>query len=1002
MPQQLAVLTLVPFLLAGILVLIRGHVHLAQPLVIGTLTAIIGLVFLLFCTYLPTVIEGEAIAFSFPWVEALNLEFTLRLDGLGLLFALVVTGIGTVVTFYAGYYLQDSLHSDHDDAHEEQHDQPQIESDDHVDEVRTEAAEPLTPLARFYPFFFAFMGAMLLLVLADNVITLFIAWELTSITSFMLIGFNGSDDANARIGSLRALFITGAGGLALFAGLILAAYASDTYTLSEIIANDTLRSSPYYTAVTVLLMLGAFTKSAQFPFHFWLPGAMSAPTPASAYLHSATMVKAGIYLLLRFYPALGDTALWLHVLMGIGLITMFIGALFALRQRDLKGLLAYSTVSMLGAMVAMIGLPEGHGLEAVTVTILAHALYKATLFLLTGTIDHATGTRSLNHLGGLRERMPQMLIIAVVVSASMAGVIPLLGFISKEALLYAVFPEAPLTWLPLAVIWISSVFTVAAAFIYVWDVFIRPAPDPHVFDHYHEPPAPIHWGPAVLAVATVLGGLLFDPVVAPMIEMVTGEYVSLHLLPEGGLANTTFQLSLAALGVGFVLFMLRRFWLALPDFPFPRGADLYFSFLKILDRIGDSLLRIQTGRTRHYLIGIFSGVGVFIILTNFASGDILHFSNLSFNFTNVGTDILRISVLVLALGSALATTIFRNHLLAALSMGVMGYSIGVIFLLVPAPDVALVQILVETLGTVLIILMIARISQRRRKEMIAMTLRNRVGIIRDIIVSSAIGIAVMLFALSAISNRPETFNYSTPIALWHIQNTYSSLEITDVVGGIVTDFRGMDTLLEITVFMVASLGVLTILTLPKTRELINWAPLASVPNAQMLPRHRSFEEEDLGALQGERVQSRLSTPLTRAAAKLFLPFALLIALAQILYGGTAPGDGFTAGIVVGLVIASWYVIFGYFEARELLGWVRPGRFIIFGLTLAFVNALLPLLFGEPFLHAVDFGDAPAGLHLSSTLLFEVGIFFTVLGGASTIMEAIAHPREFEKEFYGDE
>ncbi len=1001
MPQLLAGLTLIPFLLAGLLTLIRGRFRLEPPGVLWLLTGVTGTLFLLFASMLPPVIAGESIIFSLPWVEQLHLEFALRLDGLSLLFALVVTGIGTVVTLYAGYYLRDSLHPAHDDLHDHPDtDLPQIESDDHVAEERHEEAEPVTPLGRFYPLFFAFMGAMLLLVLADNVITLFIAWELTSITSFLLIGFNGSDDVNARIGALRALLITSAGGLALFAGLIIAGDVSGTYSLSGMIAGDALRDSPLYAAVAVLLMLGAFTKSAQFPFHFWLPGAMSAPTPASAYLHSATMVKAGIYLLMRFYPALGDTALWLHGLMGVGLVTMFVGALFALRQRDLKGLLAYSTVSMLGALVAMIGLPHGHGLEAAVVTILAHALYKATLFLLTGTIDHATGTRSLDKLGGLRERMPGMLAIAVVVAASMAGLFPLPGFISKEALLYAVMPDEPLTLVPLVVVWISSVFTVIVALIYVWDVFIRPAPDPHLYDHYHQPPAPIQWGPAALAGASVIGGLLVEPLVVPLVEMVTHEHSGLHLLPEGGLSNRAFQLSLAALAVGLVIFLARRVWLALPDFPLPRGASVYASILRLSDGIGDLVLRLQDGRLRHYLIAIMSGVGVFIILTNFMSGSIVHFSNLTFTFNNPGTDLLQIAMLTLAIGAALATILFRNHLLAALSMGVMGYSIGVIFLLVPAPDVALVQILVETMGTVLIMLMIGRISQRRREEMIKTAMKNRAGVIRDVIVSGAIGTAVLLFALSAITNRPQMLSDSPPIALWHIQNTYGELGITDVVGGIVTDFRGMDTLFEITVFTVASLGVLTLLTMPKSRELINWAPLSKMPNAPLL-RRRSFAEEG-GALQDERAQSRLSTPLTRTGARLIMPFAILVALAHILYGGVAPGDGFTAGVVLGLVIASWYVVFGYFETRETLGWLRPGRFIVIGLLLAFGNALLPLLTGQNFLRALDFGSAPADLHLSSTLLFEFGIFFTVLGGVSTIMEAIAHPREFEKELLGDE
>lgn len=957
----LAIMTSAPFMLA--LVAMLPNVRHFQITLTWFLTGVMGLLFVLFLAFIPQVAEG-AVIFQVAWVEALGLNFTLYLDGLSLLFALLVTGIGTAVVVYTGYYFDDG-----DSA------------------------------ARFYTRLLAFVGAMLALVLAGNVLTLFIAWELTSILSFLLISFYGDKDEAARIGAIRALVITGGGGLALLVGLLLLATAAGSPEFGVILTTANLQDHAWYNGIALLIMLACFTKSAQFPFHFWLPGAMSAPSPASAFLHSATMVKAGVYLLLRMLPVLGDTPLWLNMLMGVGLTTMFIGGFFALRQRDLKALLAYSTISSLGGLVALIGLPEAHGLKAALIGVTAHALYKATLFLLTGTIEHATGTRSLNALGGLRQHMPGGAIIAGVVSLSMLGVPPLLGYLAKETLLDAMLPNAPLTLLPIVIVFAGSVFTGIVALLFLWEVFLRPLPaNSHLFDHYHAPSIGLQLGPALMAGASLLLGITLNQTIVPLVNLSLEQDVSLYLIPPDGLANRAFQLSLLVLVAAPLLFSLRRYWLRLPELRLPRGIDVYTYLINRINSIGDLFLRSQSGRVRNYLALILASLAGFILLANATFTDIFNLSDLRFEFPNPAVDVLRVTLLLLALGAGVATIVFKQHLLAALAMGMLGYSVGGLFLLEPAPDVALVQFLVETMGTVLIILMITRISLKQRERMIAITYTSRPRIIRDIIISTTVGTAVGLFALSAVVNRPATLELSAPISLWHLQNSYGELGITDVVGGIVTDFRGTDTLLEITVFSVAALGVMTILTLPQAGELLLGHPLDKLQRSIVL----SNPEDELETEQDERAKSRLSTPLTRLVARLTLPFALLIAFAHILYGGTAPGDGFTAGIVVGLIVALWYVIFGYFEARESLNWLVPGRLIVVGLLLALANALVPVLIGSEFLRIQNFGDAPAGLHLASTTIFELSIFLTVLGGVSTIMEAIAHPREIQQEFYGED
>jgi multicomponent K+:H+ antiporter subunit A len=966
----LIVVVLLPFLLALALSVMRGRLNAAAQ---GWLLAVsIGTTFVLALGQLPVVTEQGSIVISYDWVAQIGLTLALYIDGLALLFVLLVTGMGTAIALYAGYYFDDDEEA-----------------------------------ARFLTLLMAFMGAMLALVTAGNVLTLFIAWELTSITSFLLIGFKGKDP-DARHGALQALMITGGGGLALLVGLLLMGGAAGGYDMTQLLASgEVLQTHPWYTAVAVLLMIGAFSKSAQFPLHFWLPQAMTAPTPASAFLHSATMVKAGIYLLARFAPVLGDTDLWTMALVGVGLVTLLLGALLALRQRDLKGALAFSTISQLGALVALIGLPDGIGIKAAMVGILAHALYKGALFLVVGAVDHATGTRNLDELGGLRRQMPGFAVVAAISALSMAGVPPLFGFVSKELLIDAAL-DVPFLFIAAGIVFVSAALTVAMALILFWDVFMGErrgahgndkAPLPHgeglgvrvTVPHFHAPARPMVWGPMALAVLSIVLGIGIAPLVTPIVQSAVGKPISLYLFPPEGI-NQAFILSALALIAGALVFVLRSVWLAWRIPIILTGPQVYAAAVRGVEGAAALILKSQNGRIRDYLLVIL--IAVIVLMTTSGVARWVDWDNVVIQLTSV-SEVLKVVLLLVALGATFAAILFRQHLLAALALGIAGYSIGGIFLLEPAPDVALVQFLVETIATVLIIMILVRTSTPEREQVIAREAQvNRWLLVRDITLSALVGIGVTLFALAAVSSRPTPQS----ISLWHLENALPQTQVNDVVASIVTDFRGMDTLIEITVFGMAALGVLTLL-----------APTS--PGRTMalrLPRRKDAPSEtaELAKAEGASAASEPPAPvytfafsdaLNRFAARVVLPFALLIALAHILYAGSAPGDGFTAGVIAGLAIALWYIIFGYEAVKAQLRWLHPPVYIGVGLMLALVNALLPLVFGREFFAFTYLPlDLPASVKLASTTVFEIGIFLSVFGGISAIMEAITHPQEVEK------
>ncbi|MCA9910877.1 MAG: DUF4040 domain-containing protein, partial [Anaerolineae bacterium] len=717
-----------------------------------------------------------------------------------------------------------------------------------------------------------------------------------------------------------------------------------------------------------------------FPLHFWLPGAMSAPTPASSFLHSATMVKAGIYLLARFSPVLGDTSLWVTALVGVGLTTLAIGALFALIQRDLKGALAYSTISQLGALVALIGLPEGHGIKAAMLGIIAHALYKCALFLVAGGIDHATGTRLIERLGGLWQRMGGFAAVTALACLSMAGVPPLLGFVAKETLLEAMI-EQPIL---LAITVISAALTVAMALILFWDVFMGTLRDAHIREHFHANPRLLVGGPGILAAASLIMGIGIEPLLSPPVSAAAGKAISLHLLPSQ--VNPALLLSVSALVGGAVIFATRQTWRTWAVAPSISGERVYRALFSGVEKAGDVVLSTQNGKIRSYLLVILATVAALLLLI--MPGEISSLNRLTFSI-NGASDVLKGLLLLMALGAAFASILFRQHLLAVLALGVSGYTIGGIFLLEPAPDVALVQFLVETLATVLLILVLVRTSEKERKEaMECVWHQSRRGLFRDITISVSIGLGVTVFALAAVSHRPTP----NPISNWYLANALPEVGVNDVVGSIVTDFRGMDTIIEITVFGMASLGVLSILTRQSPGRVVR----VNLFRRTTTVKEASTPVETAKEIQPANVLNPRDNPIMRTVASLVPPFAIMLALAQIFYGGAAPGDGFTAGVISGLAIALSYVVYGYEETKRRLRWLHPAPLIGVGLTLALANAIFPLLLGEAFLaHLSIYGVSFAGIHLASTTVFEIAIWLTVLGGVSTIMDSLSHPEEVE-------
>lgn len=903
--------------------------------------------------------EGQVLVWSIEWLPAVDLPLTLYLDGLSAFFALLVTFIGTLIIIYTGQYFQGD------------------------------------PGAwRFLTYIFLFMGAMLGLVLAGDVITLFIFWEGTSITSFLLVAYK-TKDVEARKGAFKALFITGGGGIALLAGLLFVGNVAGGTTYVEILSSgDALRESPYYLVMLGLVAFGAFTKSAQFPAHIWLPNAMSAPTPASAYLHSATMVKAGIYLLARLNPALGLTEAWFYLLSLVGLTTMLIGAYLGLKQNDLKALLAYSTISQLGILVVLIAEDISEAYKALVIGILAHALYKSALFLAVGIIDHETGTRDLRHLGGLRKSMPITFVITTVAALSMAGLPPLFGFLAKETLLatavYTSLPEV-INWIFPAAAVIAGAFILAQAGMLVWDTFMGQPRDATIKGH--EPSRAMLIGPAIPALLSLAVGLLPEPrqeaiLLAKAAGAALGEPVKVSLAIWTGL-NVPFVLSMVAISLGIVLFVFRGRVREIQAKLEPRRSfnDLYDWVLRTIDAGAAWSTRLQQGKLRTYLVIIVAAAVVLTVgLSNLAllpELNAITAPTLNFRGEIVG---LRLFALIIAVTAALATVLLKRDFSAVLALGATGLSVALLMVMEPAPDVALVQIVVDILAVVILVLALSRLPRQQRQKaqfVTDATLRRRSsGLWRDIFIAGAIGLVVTSITLTALLSRPR----DSALTPYFEANAKPLTGAKDVVGAIVVDFRALDTVIEIAVFTIAGLGVYTLLRYAARKFSDSDNQNAELPDAT----GNRLSTLGIGGLR--------TSAFIRVPTYVTLPLSMILAATHIMYGHDQPGDGFTAGVIISLGVGLWYVVFGYEETRRRLPWLIPPALISAGILLAILTGSVALLLDGAFLDNVDFGERiglplPQGFHISTSFLLEVAICLTVLGSVVYMLNTLGHPGE---------
>ncbi|RJL01455.1 hydrogen gas-evolving membrane-bound hydrogenase subunit E [Paracoccus siganidrum] len=711
-----------------------------------------------FALWIPQVQGGSPVHLTWNWAPSLGVSLGFLVDGLSLIFALLISGIGALIFLYATGYMGDH---------------PQF--------------------GRFVLFLLLFMLSMLGLVLARDLITLFVFWELTSVTSYLLIGF-GHENAQARRNALQAMLVTAAGGLALLAGFILMATASGSYDLARILAGEGLQDHALYAPILILVLLGAFTKSAQFPFHFWLPNAMAAPTPVSAYLHSATMVKGGVYLLARLHPVLGDTPAWVATLTAAGLVTAVMASVLALRQTDLKTALAYTTLMALGTITLFLAGGSPYALTAAIAFLVVHSLYKAALFMVVGAIDHGTGTRDVARLGGLARAMPWTAAAAALAGASMAGLPPMIGWIGKELLYAGSATLAPSALVTAGVLIANALMFAVAGVVALRPFWGTPGDPPHA---PHEAPWQMLAGPVILGALGLVFGLgagLLQPMIDATVTGSLGQTRAAGLHLWAGV-NLPLALSAATFALGTALYLTRdrlRGMIGgllerLPGFDpgWDRLLDWFRDFCAWQARL------IQTGRLREYLAASFVVLALVLGATLILKRPVI--------VLDLSAPLLVWLIAGFTIAGAFLTLNPHSRISNIAGIGTVGIGVALIFIFFGAPDVATTQLMVETLSAVLFGIAMLRLPGIVERRTGSQRLRHAA-------LAGAVGLCMTLTVL-AITSQPLDRHITT----YFEENSYSLAHGLNIVNVILVDFRAFDTFGELTVVLLASLGAYAVL-----------------------------------------------------------------------------------------------------------------------------------------------------------------------------------------------
>jgi multicomponent K+:H+ antiporter subunit A len=921
--MSLALIAALPFLGA----LLPGLMIRAGRTACATATgAVTALALVLLALQAPTVLAGGVVQTRIEWLPALGLNATFFLDGLGLLFAGLILGIGLLIILYARFYLSKS-----------------------------------DPMGQFYTYLLLFQGAMVGIVLSDNILLLLIFWELTSLSSFLLIGY-WKHLPEGRQGARMALAVTGGGGLAMIAGMLILGNIAGSYDLTVILeSKDLIQASPYYLPALILILLGAFTKSAQFPFHFWLPHAMAAPTPVSAYLHSATMVKAGLFLMARMWPVLAGTPEWFWIVSTAGLITMVMAAKIALFKDDLKALLAFSTVSHLGLITMLLGFGTKAAATVAVFHIINHATFKAALFMTAGIVDHEAYTRDLRRLGGLRTLMPITFGIVVLASLSMAGIPPLNGFLSKELMLEEAAHTTWLTpWAMGLLATIGAAFSAAYSFRFLAHGFLGPVRD----DYPHQPHDPgfgLWVAPAFLAALVVIIGLVPMASAAWLVDAaagaVTGEAVEVHIKLWHGLHAPALWMSLAAVGGGLMLLgaypRLRAIWDAAPR---PESKRIFDGIVEPLATLARSVTEgIHNGSFARALVLAVLAIAL-AALWAFSGG-----AHAEGTLSLLPIDPTVAVVWAVMMIAAVCTPfLHRNRVVALILTGVVGLLIAPLFMLYSAPDLALTQVSVEVVTILLMLLALHFLPKETPAE--SSTPRR----LRDLGIAGIAGLGIGGLAYAMMTRAPAF----EPISHFHLAQSKPGAGGTNAVNTIIVDFRGYDTFGEIIVLGIAALVIFAL-----SRTLL----------------HNPAVSSRLSSLAGEKESGDRHPMMLVVSTRFLLPMAMMVGVYIYLRGHNMPGGGFVAGLVFAVAYLMQYMASGYdwsharqrYDHHVLIGW---------GVLIASLAGIGPWVLGLPFLTSgfeyIDVWPLEK-FEVATAAIFDLGVFLCVLGAVLLALASLS-------------